>query len=285
MTAPNFKDLGKSARDVFTSGYHYGKTLIKLGVKAKSDILDMGSDLRLICDTSKLTGTMDSQYKTNYGNFLQKWTTDNTVTLGHSIDDLLIPDVGVQSEISYNPTTTAKLLKIGTKCSKELFSASCSISSDIQFNVDVLGSVVAAIKGFLIGYQGGYNSGTNKMTKNDLSMAFDYQDFGFYFRCTSIPYEYGLSLMYKVTEEWDTAVNSIVCRNGGMIQWMVGAAAKWKIDDTSTFRFKFNSDLQLGMSLQQKLDDNVMLTLSFNIDCINPLRGGHKVGLALDIEG
>lgn len=88
-----------------------------------------------------------------------------------------------------------------------------------------------------------------------------------------------------MTEEWDTAINSIVCRNGGTVQWMVGAAAKWKIDETSTFRCKFNSDLQLGMSLQQKLDDNVMLTLSFNIDCINPLRGGHKVGLAFDIEG
>lgn len=88
-----------------------------------------------------------------------------------------------------------------------------------------------------------------------------------------------------MTEEWDTAINSIVCRNGGgTLQWMVGAGAKWKIDEASTFRCKFNSDLQLGMSLQQKLDDNVMLTLSFNIDCINPLRGGHKVGLAFDIE-
>ena len=70
-------------------------------------------------------------------------------------------------------------------------------ASDAQSNVDILGSIVTAVKGLLIGYQGGYNTETNKMTRNDLGLAFSYQDVGFHFRCTSIPYEYGLSLLYK----------------------------------------------------------------------------------------
>lgn len=55
MSVPSFKDLGTNARDVFRTGYHYGKSLIKLGVKSRSsETLEMGSDLRLDCDTSKV---------------------------------------------------------------------------------------------------------------------------------------------------------------------------------------------------------------------------------------
>ncbi|KAK1132237.1 hypothetical protein K0M31_016359 [Melipona bicolor] len=286
MSVPSFKDLGKNARDVFRSGYHYGKSLIKLGIKSKSsERLAMGSDLRLNCDTSKLTGVADAEYKTeDYGSFLQKWTTDGTITLGYGVRQTIITDVGLKSEISYNPETAAKIIKVGANVTKQAVNAKCSISSDANSNVDILGSVVTAVKGLLIGYQGGYNTETNKMTKNDLGLAFSYQDVGFHFRCTSIPYEYGLSLLYKVNPEWDAAINGILARNGGVQQWTLGAAAKCNIDEGSTFRCKFNTDLQFGLSLQQKLDANVMLTLSFNIDCANVTRGGHKVGLALEIE-
>ncbi|XP_043591019.1 voltage-dependent anion-selective channel protein 3-like [Bombus pyrosoma] len=122
------------------------------------------------------------------------------------------------------------------------------------------------------------------MTKNDLGLAFSYQDVGFHFRCTSIPYEYGLSLLYKVNSDWDAAINGILARSGGIQKWTLGAAAKCNIDEGSTFRCKFNTDLQLGLSLQQKLDENATLSLSFNIDCANVTRGGHKVGLAFEIE-
>lgn len=69
-----------------------------------------------------------------------------------------------------------------------------------------------------------------------------------------------------------------------MQKWTVGAGAKYKIDEQSTLRFKFNSDLQLATSLLQKLNDGITLILSFNIDCANVTRGGHRVGLALNVE-
>ncbi|KAF3424894.1 hypothetical protein E2986_05723 [Frieseomelitta varia] len=281
MSVPSFTDLGKNARDVFRTGYHYGKSLIKLGIKSKaSEKLTMSSDLRLNCDTSKLTGVADAEYKTDdYGSFLQKWTTDGMITLGYGVRQTIITDVGLKSEISYNPATAAKIMKVGANVTKQAINA-----NDGNSNVDILGSVVTAVKGLLIGYQGGYNTETSKMTKNDLGLAFSYQDVGFHFRCTSIPYEYGLSLLYKVNPDWDAAINGILARNGGVQQWTLGVAAKCNIDEGSTFRCKFNTDLQLGLSLQQKLDENVMLTLSFNIDCANVTRGGNKVGLALDIE-
>lgn len=89
-----------------------------------------------------------------------------------------------------------------------------------------------------------------------------------------------------MTPDWEAAVNYVLARNGGGVHdWTLGAGARYKIDEQSVFRCKFNSDLQLGMSLQQKLDESVTLSLSFNIDCANVTRGGHKVGLGLEIEG
>ncbi|XP_076181679.1 non-selective voltage-gated ion channel VDAC2-like [Ptiloglossa arizonensis] len=335
MSVPSFSDLGKSARDIFKTGYHYGKSLIKLTSKKIDETIEMNTDLSLDRDAMKvrapvyslaitksvkekglhelsrmalkrhgiaytlywragenasewnsdLIGIVDVKYKTSdYGRFLQKWSTDGTVLVGYLLDRTSIPDTGLVSELKYNPSTAAKAIRIGANCNKENFNALCSISSDMSSNVDVLGAVVTAFKGFTIGYQGGYSSEGNKIVKNNVEMAFTYRDVDFHFRCISIPSVYGLSLQYKVNSMWDAAIDSILAPHGNPQRWVAGAALKYKIDENSTFRCKFNNDLQLGMSLQQKLDKSVTVFLSCNVDCVNVTRGGHKVGLAVEIN-
>lgn len=80
------------------------------------------------------------------------------------------------------------------------------------------------------------------------------------------------------------AANGVFARRGDAQKWILGGAARCKIDEASTLRLKFNTDLQLGTSLLQKLNDNVTLILSFNVDCANLVSGGHQVGLALNVE-
>ncbi|XP_076395127.1 non-selective voltage-gated ion channel VDAC1-like [Megachile rotundata] len=287
MSVPSFSDLGKSARDVFRSGYHYGKSLIKFTAKASSaNSLQVDSNLQLNCDEATLNGTANVEYKTSdYGNLLQKWTTDGTVTLGYHLNGLPLSHMGLLAEIIYNPATTAGTVKFGVKCTPQNVNALCTVVSDLNSNVNILGSLVTAVKGLMIGYQGGYSTETNRMTKNDLGLAFNYGDVGIHFQCVSIPHECGLSVLYKVNRDWDVGINGIVAHSGGMKKWTLGTGAKCQMDETSTFRCKFNTDLQLGLSMQHKLDPNVLLTLSFNVDCANVTRGGHKVGLALDITG
>lgn len=82
----------------------------------------------------------------------------------------------------------------------------------------------------------------------------------------------------------DVATNGVYVKQGDVQKWTLGAAARCKLDERSTLRFKFNTDLQLATSLLQKLSDGVTLILSFNIDCANVTRGGHRVGLALNVE-
>lgn len=60
MEVPNFADLGQNARDVFKTGYHHGKGLIKFNVKTKSaKRFQMMSDTTLNFEASKV---VDAHY-------------------------------------------------------------------------------------------------------------------------------------------------------------------------------------------------------------------------------
>lgn len=47
---------------------------------------------------------------------------------------------------------------------------------------------------------------------------------------------------------------------------------------------KLDTELQLGTSLQQLIQDGINVTLAFGFDLKDVLHGTHKVGLAIDIE-
>ncbi|XP_011699625.1 PREDICTED: voltage-dependent anion-selective channel protein 2-like [Wasmannia auropunctata] len=285
MEVPSFADLGKNARDVFKTGYHHGKGLIKFNVKTKSiKRFQMMSDATLNFEASKLSGLMETKYKANAGALLLKWTTEGVLFLGYEFNGLLMKGVDLLSECSYNPETAAKSVKVGSSFANERINARCEISNDLASGTSLLGSMVVKCWDLLLGYQAGYDMATNKVTKNDIGVGYGYADIDLHFRCTCIPYVYGLSVWYKARPDLDIATNGIFAKRGNVQKWTLGAAAKYKIDEKSALRFKFNTDLQLATSLLQKLSDGVTLVLSFNIDCAKVTRGGHRVGLALNVE-
>ncbi|XP_077267913.1 non-selective voltage-gated ion channel VDAC2-like [Temnothorax americanus] len=227
---------------------------------------------------------METKYKANAGALLLKWTTEGALFLGYEFNGLLMKGVDLLSECSYNPETAAKGVKVGSKFANERINASCEISNYPDSGTSLLGSVVLKCRDLLLGYQGGYDATSNRVTKNDVGVAYGCADIDLHLRCTCIPYVYGLSVLYKARPDLDIAANGIYGKRGDVQKWTVGAAAKCKIDERSTLRFKFNTDLQLATSFLQKISDGVTLILSFNIDCANVTRGGHRVGLALNIE-
>lgn len=63
-----------------------------------------------------------------------------------------------------------------------------------------------------------------------------------------------------------------------------GLGAAYNLDKDATLRAKVNNTSQIGLGYQQKLRDGVILTLSTLIDGQNFSAGGHKVGVALELE-
>lgn len=67
MSPPSYSDLGKSARDIFSKGYHFG--LIKLDCKTKTKSgVEFSSGGSSNQDTGKVFGSLETKYRiSDYG--------------------------------------------------------------------------------------------------------------------------------------------------------------------------------------------------------------------------
>lgn len=76
---------------------------------------------------SQLNGVLETKYKANAAELLLKWTTEGMLFLGYGINGLLMKDVQLLSEFTYNPETAAKSIKVGSKFANEKINASSEI--------------------------------------------------------------------------------------------------------------------------------------------------------------
>ncbi|KAG8331003.1 Voltage-dependent anion-selective channel protein 2, variant 2 [Homalodisca vitripennis] len=105
MAPPTYGDLGKSARDVFGKGYHFG--LWKLDVKTKtSSGVEFSTGGVSNQETGKVFGTLETKYKLkDYGvTFTEKWNTDNVLVTEVSAQDFM-KGVKVSLDTSFKPQT------------------------------------------------------------------------------------------------------------------------------------------------------------------------------------
>lgn len=94
--------------------------------------------------------------------------------------------------------------------------------------------------------------------------------------------EFGGSVYHKVN-------NDLAC--GVQLSWSSGSNAtkfgiggQYNLDKDATIRAKVNNISQIGLGYQQKLRAGVILSLSTLIDGKNFNAGGHKIGVALELE-
>jgi voltage-dependent anion channel protein 2 len=64
----------------------------------------------------------------------------------------------------------------------------------------------------------------------------------------------------------------------------IGIATKYDLDKDACVRAKVNNASHIGLGYQQRLRDGITLTLSTLIDGKNFNAGGHKIGVALELE-
>ena len=66
--------------------------------------------------------------------------------------------------------------------------------------------------------------------------------------------------------------------------WFFGAGIACQLDEQSKLRVKLDRYLQLGSSLQLRVNTGILLTLAMSLDLLQPTSGQHKVGLGIDVE-
>ncbi|KYM86608.1 Voltage-dependent anion-selective channel [Atta colombica] len=282
MTPPTYNDLGKSARDVFGQGYHFG--LFKLDVKTKTN-----SDVEFCCggvsnqDTGKVFGNLETKYKfKEYGlTFSEKWNTDNTLGTEVTLANKLLNGLTVGYSCTFSPQTGSKTGKLKSTYKHENVSATADFDLSLSAGPLIYASTVVGYQGWLGGYQASFDSQRNKLTRNNFALGFTASDFTLH-SAVDNGREFNSSIYHKIKPDLEGAINLVYNSTNNVTQFGIGA--KYNLDNDASLRAKVNSNLQIGLGYQQKLRNGVTLTLSTNIDGKNFGSGGHKYGVALDLQ-
>lgn len=94
--------------------------------------------------------------------------------------------------------------------------------------------------------------------------------------------EFSGSIFQKCSDKLDVGVQ--LSWTSGTNNTKFGLGGKFQLDSDAALRAKVNNNCQVGLGYQQKLRDGITLTLSTLIDGKNFNAGGHKIGVALELE-
>lgn len=102
------------------------------------------------------------------------------------------------------------------------------------------------------------------------------------FSCRNNGEEFIGSIFHKVSDKLDVGVQLSWLSESNNTKF--GLGTKLQLDKEAALRAKVNNACQIGLGYQQKLRDGITLFLSTMIDCKNFNSGGHKIGVALELE-
>ncbi|KAF5287496.1 hypothetical protein FQA39_LY04124 [Lamprigera yunnana] len=281
MSPPSYSDLGKNAKDVFSKGYHFG--LIKVDCKTKT-----GSGVEFNTggisnqESGKVFGSLETKYKVKeYGmTFSEKWNTDNTLATEITVQDQLMSGLKLGADCTFAPQTGNKTGRVKTAFQNENVNLNLDMDLDMAGPI-ISGSGVIGYQGWLAGYQAAFDTQRTELTKNNFALGFSTGDFILH---TNVDdgHDFGGSIYQKISPQLETGIQ--LSWSAGSNDTKFGIGAKYNLDPDASIRAKVNNASQVGLGYQQRLRDGVTITLSTLIDGKNFNNGGHKIGLALELE-
>lgn len=281
MAPPSYADLGKNARDIFGKGYHFG--LWKLDCKTKtSQGVEFSTGGHSDQESGKVFGSLETKYKLKeYGlSFTEKWNTDNTLFTEVVLQDKLLEGLKLTFECGFAPQSGNKSGKIKAAFVHDQVNLNADSTIDIKGPL-VNAAGVFAYQGFLAGYQTAFDAEKSKLTANNFAFGYSAGDFIIHTNVND-GQEFGGSIYQKCTDKLDTGVQ--LAWSSGSNATKFGIGCKYNLDKETAVRAKVNNASQIGLGYQQKLREGITLTLSTLIDGKNFSNGGHKVGVALELE-
>jgi len=281
MAPSTYGDLGKGARDVIGKGYHFSLMKIELKTKTASGV-EFTSGGSSNTDSGKVDGSLETKYKfKEYGTtFTEKWNTNNQLSTTVDVQDKILKGLKLTFDSTFSPQTGAKSGKVKAEYKHDLV----TVNSDVDLNLGgplVNASAVVGHKGWLAGYQLAFDTGKSKLTKNNFCLGYSVGDFVLHTNVND-GQVFGGSVFQKVNPNLETAINLGWTANKNETSFGIGC--KYALDKNASLRAKVNNSSQVGLGYQQKLREGVTVTLSALIDGKNVQQGGHKLGLALELE-
>jgi len=279
MAPPTYGDLGKQCKDVFGKGYHFG--VLKLDVKTKTATgVEFSTGGSSDMDSGKVAGNLETKYKvSDLGLTLtEKWDTNNTLNTKLDVQDKLLPGLKLTLDTNFAPNSGSKSGKLKAEYKHD----TACLNADMDMALSAINaSAVVGHKGWLAGYQTSFDIGKSALVKNNFGLGYSAGDFVLH---TSVANgaEFGASVYQKVNKGLETGVS--LGWSSANSTTTFGIGAKYVLEDGAAVRAKINNKSELGLGYQQKLRDGVTLTLSTLVNTGTFNAGGHRVGLALEME-
>jgi len=283
MAPPTYADLGKSTRDIFSKGYHFG--LFKLSCKASTlSGVDISTGGTHSLDEGKVFGDLETKYKfPAYGITLtEKWNTDNLLVTEVSCADKFVEGGKLAVEGIFAPETGKKSGKLKSSYKSPNATIDVDVVGGDSTSLMVNGSLVMGYQGWLGGYQLSFDTVEGVLKKNNFSAGYSAGDFAVN---TSVDNgeTFGGSLYQRVNNRLEAGVQ-LSWTAGSESSTRFGLGGRYLLDNCTAVRAKVNNQSQVGLGFEQKLREGITLTLSTFIDGKNFKAGGHKIGLALELE-
>jgi len=281
MAPPSYPDINKAGREIFSKHYHHNNIVLDLKTKSAN-----GVEFTAGGSSNMENGKVDGKFETKYSfkqhglTFTERWNTSNELSIIADVKDRLINGMKLTFDSRLNPQTGAKSGKVKAEYKHDLV----TVNSDVDINLGgplVNASAVVGHKGWLAGYQLAFDTGKSKLTKNNFCLGYSSGDFVLHTNVND-GQVFGGSVYQKVNPNLDTAIN--LGWTASKNETSFGIGCKYTLDKNASLRAKVNNSSQVGLGYQQKLRDGVTITLSTLIDGKNVQQGGHKLGLALELE-
>jgi len=281
MGPPVYADLGKQSRDVFNKGYHFGVAKLECKTKTSGGV-EFTAGVNGNTDTGKVFGNLETKYKIkDYGASLtEKWNTDNLLVTEVSIQDPIVKGLKISFDTNFAPHTGQKSGKLKTEYKHEKAALNCDIDLPAGGPV-VHASGVLGYNGWLVGYQTSFETASSKIVKNNFALGYATKEFVMHSNVND-GQEYGGAIYQRVNDQLETGIN--LSWSAGSNATRFGIGCKYILSKEASVRAKVNNSSQVGLSYQQQLQDGITVTMSALLDGRNFNQGGHKVGIALDLE-
>jgi len=279
MAPPKYGDLGKQASDVFGKGYNFGVLKLEVKTKTASGVaFTTGGSSNI--ESGKVTGNLETKYKlADLGLTLtEKWNTDNTINTNLEVADKLLPGLKLALDTSFAPSTGAKSGKLKADYLHDTAAFNCDLDLGLT---NLNASAVVGHKGWLAGYQTCFDLTKSAVTKNNFGLGYTAKDFVLH---TSVANgtDFGGSVYQKVSPNLETGITLGWSSSNSATSFGIGG--KYVLEDGASIRAKINNKSEIGLGYQQKLRDGVSVTLSTLVNSGSINAGGHKVGMALEME-
>jgi len=295
MIPPSFADFGKCARDLFEKQFKFGFITVdhKSSTSKKFELhLNGETDTK----AGKIGGYLETKHKlcdTHNVSINTKLETKNVLTTDLILDNTLLKGLKNTLSLSFMPQKEEMVLKeknvykrdyINTSFDLEFKPENCTFKPPTLTATAVVGGCPSEkYDGIYFGGEVQYDAQAKAVKKHQLRCGYQKGDLAVIGNILNNS-EFQTLIYHKVRSDLEVAVDFTWNKENKQNTFGVASRYEFSPSNKSFVKTKVNNASLLGLTYGFKLNDEVKVHLTSQIDAKNLEGGNHQFGVGIDFE-